>query len=178
MVSRSMMKSDWWKIPESFLYLIMNTGETKEVCQENINSEILDSIIGMGKRLFGHEVALPFPGDYRFSVTFDVSGAGFTIATPSQPLSHGYFSSTSDDWDAAWSCAEADYYSVTDKSAMEWSVPEKPESKPWLAVVRYNGDLRCSCEFCLGKEPEATLEHLPVWLGEMEKAVGLRLTKR
>jgi hypothetical protein len=45
------MRSDWWKIPESFLYLIMNTGETKEVCQENINSEILDSIIGMGNRL-------------------------------------------------------------------------------------------------------------------------------
>jgi hypothetical protein len=166
--------------PESFLYLIMNGQASKEIRRKNINDEVVNSLIGMGKRLFEHDVALPFPGDYFLNMTFNLASAGFTIKTASRPLSHGYFSTV---WgkslfeDATWGIAEADYYTVTDKSGLEWPVPQRPESKPWLAIVRYSHDLKCTCEYCQREGAEAAPAHFPSWLEEVEKALGYLLTK-
>ena len=38
-------QADWWKYPDSFLKVIMNTGETQQVTRDDINSEILESLI-------------------------------------------------------------------------------------------------------------------------------------
>ena len=77
------MKDDWWKYPNSFLKLTMNTGETKEVHREDINNDILESLVSMGDRLWKEahedEAALPFPGDYHINISWDAGTATFVI---------------------------------------------------------------------------------------------------
>jgi len=174
------MKDDWWKYPDSFLKLIMNTGETKEVRREDINSEVFKSLVVMWDHVGAGDVALPFPGDYYINVAFDDPGsASFFISKGILPLSYSYFSSEYDDYECAWGCVQEHYFSLTDKSAMEWSLAERPVSKPWLAVIRYRCDLRCDCQQCKERrqrEPDA-LEHSWAWLGEAESAMGFLLVK-
>ena len=178
------MKDDWWKYPNSFLKLTMNTGETKEVHREDINNDILESLVSMGDRLwkeaYEDEAALPFPGDYHINISWDAGTATFVITKGTLPLSHGYFSSEYDDFEYAWGCVEHHYLDLTDKSKMEWSLPVKPETKPFLAVIRHQGDLRCDCEVCKERrqrEPDVAFEHSWVWVGEVESAVAYLLLK-
>ena len=102
------MKDDWWKYPNSFLKLTMNTGETKEVHREDINNDILESLVSMGDRLWKEadedRAALPFPGDYHINISWDAGTASFTITKGTLSLSHGYFSSEYDDFEGAWGC--------------------------------------------------------------------------
>jgi hypothetical protein len=178
------MRADWWKYPDYFLYLVMDTGPAKEVHREDIESEVLEAILTEGQKLFGDDVALPIPGDYWLNLTFDAGFASFTICKGScekgRALLHGYFSSEYDDWDLAWQCVEEHYLRLTDLSAIDWPLAEKPKPRPWLAVIRYRGDLRCDCEVCKElreKAPDASIEHLQAELGEIAKAIGLLLLK-
>ena len=174
-----MNKDDWWKYPNSFLKLIMNSGETKEVDQEDINSEIFEALVALWDRM-GDYVSLPFPGDYGIDTTFDAGTASFTITKGELPLSHGYFASQYDDWESAWGCVESHYLRLTDKSTIEWSLPTKPASNPFLAVIRYEGDLWCDCDVCEESRQrglDASLKHSRAWLGELESAMGFLLLK-
>lgn len=168
--------ADWWKHPNSFLKLVMNTGESKEVRREDINSVVFESLMYMGERLwkeaFEDEVVLPFPGDYRTNVNYGPGTADFVITKGELPLSFGYFSSEYDDDDDAWECVESHYLHLTDKSGMEWHVPAKPDTNPFLAVIRLRGDLRCDREVC--KEPA---EHSWAWVEEVESALAYLLLK-
>ena len=84
------MKDDWWKYPNSFLKLIMNTGETKEVHREDINNDILESLVSMGDRLWKEahedEAALPFPGDYHINIIWGAGTATFVITSGTPTL--------------------------------------------------------------------------------------------
>jgi hypothetical protein len=179
-----MNRGDWWKYPNSFDKLIMNAGETKEVHREDINNDILESLVSMSDRLwkeaFEDEAALPFPGDYRINIDWGPGTASFTITKGELPLSHGYFASQYDDWESAWGCVESHYLRLTDKSTIEWSLPTKPASTPFLAVIRYEGDLWCDCDVCEESRQrglDASLKHSRAWLGELESAMGFLLLK-
>ena len=175
-----MNKDDWWKYPDSFLKLIMNTGETKEVDRKDINSFLLESLVAIGDRFCAPDVALPFPGDYGIDTSFDAGTASFTITKDEWPLSYGYFASEYDEWEGAWGCVESHYLHLTDKSTIEWSLPTKPESKPFLAVIRCEGDLRCDCDVCEEKRQtglDASAEHSRAWLEELESAIAFLLLK-
>jgi len=171
------MKDDWWKYPNSFLKLIMNTGETKDVHREDINSDILELLVARWDQIGGDiTVALPFPGDYGINATFGPGTADFTITKGELPLSYGYFSSEYDDDESAWECVEHHYLDMTDKSGMEWVLPAKPETKPFLVVIRHQGDLQCDCEV-RQREPDAAFEHSWAWVEEVESALAYLLLK-
>ena len=177
------MKDDWWKYPNSFLKLIMNTGDTKEVHWEDIDSDVFESLVARWDQIGDPDitVALPFPGDYGINATFDGPGcASFVITKGTLPLSYGYFSSEYDDFECAWGCVEHHYLDLTDKSGMEWVLPAKPETKPFLAVIRLQGDLQCDCEVCRDRrqsEPDAAFEHSWAWVEEVESALAYLLLK-
>jgi hypothetical protein len=173
---------------DSFQYVMMNTGETKEVYRDGIDAGVLDPILEVyTERILtiAHDkgAALPLPGGYWFTLTFDPCGyAGFTVSKgyPCPCLSYGYFASRYDECGLAWRCSEHYYLEATDKSASDWPLPEEPESRPFLAVARFVGDVRCDCKECnkhQGKEPDPPVEHLQVPLGEIEKAIGFLLMK-
>ena len=177
------MKEDWWKYPNSFLKLVMNTGETKEVHLEDVNNRILESLMAMGDRFwketFFENAALPFPGDYYLNIMWDAGFAGFTIIKAGYPLSHGYFASLYDDIKNAWGCVTHHYQELMDESGMERSLPPEPETRPFLAVVRHQVGL-CDCEVCKERrqrEPDAAFAHSRVWVGELESALGYLLLK-
>jgi hypothetical protein len=154
----------------------MNTGETKEVHREDINNVILESLVSMGdllgKESDFEEAALPFPGDYQIIMWWDAGMASFAITKETLPMSFGYFASEYDDSESAWGSVKQYYLYLTDKSGMKRSLPAKPKTKPFLAVINHQG-LRCDCEMC----KEAAFEHWWVWVGELESAVAYLLLK-
>jgi hypothetical protein len=172
----------WWKYPNSFLKLVMNTGKTTEVHREDINNDILESLVARWDRIGNPDitVALPFPGDYGINAACGPGTADFAITKGELPLSYGYFSSEYDDDESAWGCVEYHYLESTGKSGMEPHLPAKPETKPFLAVIRLQGDLRCDCEACKEsrpREPDAALEHSWAWVEEVESALAYLLLK-
>jgi hypothetical protein len=178
------MRADWWKYPEYFQYLVMDTGQASEVRPEDIKSEVLEALLSLEWKLFGEDVVLPIPGGYWLDLTYECASASFTICKGSckkgRALLQGYFSSQYDDLDLAWGCVQEHYFYLTDQSAIEWPLVQKPKSPPWLAVIRYGGKLRCDCKVCKElqeKAPEVPIEHLQLELGKIAKAIGFLLLK-
>jgi hypothetical protein len=61
-------------------------------------------------------------------------------------------------------------------------MPERPESKPYLAVIRLTGDLRCGCELCEERRRNhLTPAHPPLstpdLVEDVESALGFLLMK-
>jgi hypothetical protein len=164
-------KDDWWKYPDSFLKVIMNTGETQQVTRHDINSEILESLIPGWERQrrcpddpYVTYIEVPrFANHVIHAAWSDVPGFGIDSHC------YGYFASQYEnlhDW--TWELAEHDYLELTDRSGMQWHMPEKPESKPFLAVIRLtDGQLTAAHAAMPG----------PDWLADVESAIGFLLMK-
>ena len=164
-------KDDWWKYPDSFLKVIMNTGETQQITREDINSDILESLVPGWERQrrcpddpLVTYIEVPRFADHVIHAAWsDVPGFGIDSHC------YGYFASQHEilhDW--TWELTEHDYLELTDKIGMQWHKPEKPKSKPFLAVIRLTGDQLTAANAPM---PE------PDWLADAESAIGFLLMK-
>jgi hypothetical protein len=82
----------------------------------------------------------------------------FTVYKGEIPLVHCLLAIAGEGQDVRyWTLIEAMYLDMTDKSPLDWALPEKPSSAPWLAVVLLPG---------LAFDPEAA-----EWLGDFERCM-------
>jgi hypothetical protein len=171
-------ETESWQTPDYFWRVIMNTAETRKVQKKDINAELLEAMLAMGpNQEFGENLFIPSLTGCNISTVWDAGCASFTTCLGEQPLSHGYFAPdvvyNANGW---WKCAEETYFHLSDKSGIDWGAPpDRPESTPWLAVIRFDGDLKCECEKC--KPAPQHLLALPKWLPDVEDCMGWILTK-
>ena len=164
---------------DPFLKLIINTGQTMRVRQEDINSELWQTVITISDQLFSEYVAnLPIPGDYCVCAPPLSDGfAGFAINKDGLLLSDCYLATEHGDLEWIWGYVQRRYFDVTDKSEMHWPLPpEQPPSTPYLAVIRYEADLDCE-PFVGTAIHDRPLKDICPWLPDLESAMGLLLLK-
>lgn len=141
------MKPDW------FWHLTLNTGETRKSYRNEVSNDVIAAMRDMD--LIKPHADLPIPGAYKLDTTLDQGAAAFTVLNREIPLVHCVLAVDSDDT-AYWEFIERLYLSTTDKSPVDWVMPIKPVSVPWLAVAILG----------LHHDPDAVQ-----WLGNFERCM-------
>jgi hypothetical protein len=143
------MKPDWiW-------HLTLNTSDTRKSYRSEVSDDSIESMREM--RLLESEARLPFPG-YTMKTTIEDKGAVFSVYKDTKPLVLCLLAVDSDDA-RSWKVIEETYLKTTDKTPVNWALPEKPDSTPWLAVNLLG----------LHYDPEADHWH---WLGDFERCMA------
>ena len=118
--------------PKWFWHLTLNTGDTRKSYRREVGD---DSIAAMREMdLLKPESELPIGVGYKINTTLDEGGAVFTVFKHDIPLVHCLLAVAANDA-AYWEFIERLYFAMTDKAPVDWALPEKPASTPWLAVV-------------------------------------------
>jgi len=118
--------------PEWFWHLKLHTGDTRKSYRREVGDDSLAAMRQMD--LLKPRAELPIPGAYKVQTTIDVDGAAFTLFKADIPLVHCVLAVDAND-DAYWEFIERLYLNITDKAPVDWRLPLKPLSVPWLAVA-------------------------------------------
>lgn len=119
--------------PDSFWHLTLNTGR----CRKSFRSDVSESnLSAMSQMNLLNSQAEFFIGDerYRVEANVDVFGSDFTLYKEQTPLIYCVLSLLRDD-ESVWEMVERFYLRSTDQLPVDWALPEKPPSSPWLAVT-------------------------------------------
>ena len=133
--------------PEWFWHLTLSTGDTRKSYRHEVSDDAIAAMRGMN--LLKPKAELLVAGGYRFQTTIDKGGAAFTVFNGEIPLVHCVLAVTQDDA-AYWEFIERLYLNITDKTPVDWVLPDKPGSVPWLAIVLLGLHLDIESAQCLG----------------------------
>jgi len=120
------MKLEW------FWHLTLNTGDTRKSYRREVGDASIAAMRGMD--LLKPESELPIGVGYKINTTLNEGGAVFTVFKHDIPLVHCLLAVAANDA-AYWEFIERLYFAMTDKAPVDWALPEKPASTPWLADV-------------------------------------------
>jgi len=119
--------------PEWFWHLTLNTGDTRKLYRHEVSDDVIAAMRNMD--LLKPHADLPIEDEgYKLDTTLDQGGAAFTVYNREIPLVHCVLAVDPNDA-PYWEFIERLYLSVTDKAPVNWVMPLKPVSVPWLAVV-------------------------------------------
>jgi hypothetical protein len=118
--------------PEWVWHMTLNTGNTRKSYRGEVSDDVLAAMRQMD--LLKSRAKLPIAGGYQLQTTIDQGGAAFTVFKGEVPLGHCVLAVDANDA-AYWEFIERLYLNITDKAPVDWVLPDKPLSVPWLAVV-------------------------------------------